>query len=742
MRQRLGSTLLAVVVLLVGCTQTLEQKYARHLERGKKLVESKDYPRAKLELYNAMRAQPDEPEAYFWVAQAFLGTNQLAEAVASLRKTVELKPQHAAAQLKLAELMIRTRDEQLLKDAEARVQKILTDNPGDEDALFTLAATQAQMGQVEEAENYLNEVLARSPGNLRSEIALALLKVSSKDFPAAEQILMRTLQTAPNSIDAMVALASVYSGMNRLEEAERLLKKAVQIDSDYTEAWLALGSVQLKAGKRTPAEETYKQAAASPKSRAPLAHVMFLVYQDRRAEATVELEKMLKLNPNNRIARSALVASYMTANRQPDAVWILEDALKKNPRDVEALLQRSQLYLQKRKFEEARTDVDRVLAIQRSAQAHYLRSKVYWVRGDDAKRRADLADALRLAPNSQRTRIEMADAQLRANRPKDALETLSDTLPHQKRTLAYAISYVWALIGVGDAAGARKMVDQALVAFKDPELLIQDTVLKVVARDMAAGRKSAEQILATNPEDLRAISLLLQTYGREQRTLANERIRKMVADRPKSPRLQVFWARWLLENNQKVEARRALANASAADPKDPEPIFLSAGLDFNDRQFASARTTLRSLFRLNDKHVNGYVLAAQVEQAAGYPLDAVGHYRKAIDLDSNNVVALNNLAYLLSRDKAKVDEALALARRAKESDPDSPQVMDTLGWLYYRKGLYELAAKELEGALSKADWPSVQFHLGLTYNRLGNEKGKRLVALALASEPGLAEMTQ
>ena len=75
-----------------------------------------------------------------------------------------------------------------------------------------------------------------------------------------------------------------------------------------------------------------------------------------------------------------------------------------------------------------------------------------------------------------------------------------------------------------------------------------------------------------------------------------------------------------------------------------------------------------------------------MEEAAGYNKDAVKHYRKALALDSSNIFALNNLAYILSRDTARVDEALTFARKAKELIPESPQVMDTLGWLYYRKG--------------------------------------------------------
>ncbi len=82
--------------------------------------------------------------------------------------------------------MSRTHDEALLKDAEAPVQKILTN------ALFTLAATRAQMGQVEEAENTGNEVLAHSP-QVRSEIGwlwrvyVAVLTV----LPEAETLLKK-----------------------------------------------------------------------------------------------------------------------------------------------------------------------------------------------------------------------------------------------------------------------------------------------------------------------------------------------------------------------------------------------------------------------------------------------------------------------------------------------------------------------------------------------------------------------
>ena len=66
---------------------------------------------------------------------------------------------------------MRSRDEQLLKDAETRIQKVLTDNPGDDDALVTLAAAEAQLGKTGDSEKYLKEALKNSPNNLRPKVA-------------------------------------------------------------------------------------------------------------------------------------------------------------------------------------------------------------------------------------------------------------------------------------------------------------------------------------------------------------------------------------------------------------------------------------------------------------------------------------------------------------------------------------------------------------------------------------------
>ena len=733
---------LAALVLLAGCARTPQEKYARFLQRGKKLLQESKPERAVVEFRSAMQQQPKAPEGYYWVAQAFLAQDRVADAVVALRKATELKPGYAPAQLKLAELMVRSRDEQLLKDAETRIQKVLTDNPGDDDALVTLAAAEAQLGKMGDSEKYLKEALNKSPGNLRPKIALALVKATENDLAGAEELMKATALLAPSSDDVLVALGHLDAGLGRTAEAAAMFQKAIGINANNTDAWISLGSLQLTGGDVKAAEQSFKRAAESPKTQAPLAYVVFLIRQNRRVEAIRNLERMFKATPENRVVRTALVAGYITANRQREAEDILNAAIKKNPNDLEALLQQSQIYIRKRRLKEALADLYVALTVSpTSPQAHFLRSKIYSMKGDEAKRREDLVATLRMAPDSLPARIDLADALLQTNKAQEALAVLNQATGEQKRSLAFVVAYNWALIGMGDLATARKDVDRSLGVFKSPQFLLQDAVLKMTAHDYSGARRSLDQVVSETPDETRAINLLMDTYiAQNQRSAATERLRQLAQANPRSLAVQMAWIRWLIGENQLVDARKALAETATANPTSTEPLLVSAALDFNSGQLAGARSTLRSLFRLDDQVTQAYQLAGQVEEASGNYGEAISFYRKVLTIDAINVFALNNLAYVLSRDSKHMEEALDMVRRAKEQAPESPEVLDTFGWLCYRKGEYDVAVKELEHALAKAELPAIEFHLGMTYNRLGeSEKGGRLIASALAKDPKLVD---
>ena len=96
------------------------------------------------------------------------------------------------------------------------------------------------------------------------------------------------------------------------------------------------------------------------------------------------------------------------------------------------------------------------------------------------------------------------------------------------------------------------------------------------------------------------------------------------------------------------------------------------------------------------------------------------HYRAALGINPDFAPAANNLAYLLVSQDKNIDEALGFARKAKEVLTDDPSVMDTLGFVYYKKGLYDSAIGEFTDSLDRLpDNPVVHYHLGLAYYKKG-----------------------
>jgi Tfp pilus assembly protein PilF len=89
-------------------------------------------------------------------------------------------------------------------------------------------------------------------------------------------------------------------------------------------------------------------------------------------------------------------------------------------------------------------------------------------------------------------------------------------------------------------------------------------------------------------------------------------------------------------------------------------------------------------------------------------------------IDSSFVLAQINLARLYADHGGPLVEALQLAQKAKAAQPDDPNVNDTLGWVYYRQGIYASAVPLLEAAVAKNSQNAIfQFHLGLVYLAAG-----------------------
>jgi tetratricopeptide (TPR) repeat protein len=124
--------------------------------------------------------------------------------------------------------------------------------------------------------------------------------------------------------------------------------------------------------------------------------------------------------------------------------------------------------------------------------------------------------------------------------------------------------------------------------------------------------------------------------------------------------------------------------------------------------------------------VPGNTMLGTILELQGRKDEAKQRYNKALQIDPRAAVAANNLAWINATSNGNLDVALELAQTAKSRLPTRHEVDDTIGWIYYKKGLSSMAIEALKTSTQRApDNALYNYHLALAYNQSGNKADAR-----------------
>jgi tetratricopeptide (TPR) repeat protein len=730
-------------VVLLGCHAAPQAKEADFLKRGDSRLAAKDYARALLEYRNASAAMPKDAEPHYRAGLVYLDTRDVRSAIQEFRRAIGLNPKHSGAQLKLAELMTATRNPELIQKAAQSLVDIFGASPSDPEVLDTLALAQWKLGKPEEATQMMEQALKRFPAYLQSSVTLARMKLSRKDWSGAEEVLKKAAADAPRSSQAALALGNVYAFLQQPAKAEPEIARAVQLDPKNGDALLSLAALQRSAKRIDEADRTYRQLAKLPDKAYKPVHAVFLYQTGKREAAVVEFEALARADPDDRDARTRLVAAYSGQNRIADMERVLSAALTRNPKDTDALLQRAELRLRTGKADDAGKDLLEVLRYDpNSAAAHFALAGVYGTQGLADSRRQELQQALKLNPGLLAARLSLEMGFLSAKQNHAALAIIDEAPPYQKTDVRWILGRNWALLSLGNLQEAKAGVDKALQQGRTPAAVFQAAALRFIEKDYTGCRGDLAELLKTGAINLNAADLLMQTYLAQRDALKGlERLKELAAAQPKSAPLQSLLGQWYLRTGNPGGARQAFQRAKGADPHFAAADLALADLDLHEGHADAAKQRMVPVVAADPRNTNAMMLLAHAEYDMGDHAAEAETYRKILTVDPLNVVVLNNLAYFLVANSP--DEALKFAQQAAEIDPNSPTVQDTLGWIYYRKGLYEMAVRYLKSAVDKEPNPRRQFHLGMSYLKSGNQMmGQKIVLEATRRDPSLVKTEQ
>jgi tetratricopeptide (TPR) repeat protein len=121
-------------------------------------------------------------------------------------------------------------------------------------------------------------------------------------------------------------------------------------------------------------------------------------------------------------------------------------------------------------------------------------------------------------------------------------------------------------------------------------------------------------------------------------------------------------------------------------------------------------------------------MLAMLLQSEGQSTESAEIYGRILEVEKDNVVVMNNLAWILCEAEHRYKEALELASDGMERAPEYTDLIDTCGVIYYRLGEHQQAVQELSRCVKMYPENSQalvasRFHLARALAALGEDKG-------------------
>jgi Tfp pilus assembly protein PilF len=204
-----------------------------------------------------------------------------------------------------------------------------------------------------------------------------------------------------------------------------------------------------------------------------------------------------------------------------------------------------------------------------------------------------------------------------------------------------------------------------------------------------------------------------------------------------TPELLTLAALTYLSLKDSAAAEKALRAVIEIDPSRNDPYAMLGSIYVSQGKLDEALTEFELMSKKQVKPVGPLTMAGMILERQGKVDAAIKRYEDVLALDSRAAMAANNLAWILADRGQDLDRALQLAQTAVGVKPEDAQILDTLGWVYYKKDQPQQAIPLFQRSVRKS--PGVaefHYHLGLAIVKSGDKaKGRTELQRALDLKP-------
>jgi putative PEP-CTERM system TPR-repeat lipoprotein len=684
-----------VIKLGPGKVMTLDTKRA-YLGILQLAIREKDFDRVQKSRDAFAASNMNDPEVNFYLALAAFEEKNFDKAEEYLQKILLISSSHGPTLLLSGSVSYAKRD---FEKAAYYLSKYVANYPEDNKARKLLGRAYMALGQNEDAQAEFNAVLNENADDAEVIALAGLSEISGGQVQAGITGLEKALAMAPSSNSIKLQLAKAYIADGQTDKAIKQLDDILQTDNnDQIKTIKVLAYLQNKDIEM--AMNTARQMMAKSPDRADVLSLMGSIQlaASDTAAARKYFNRALNIDAGNISAEMNLARLDEQQGDIASAEKRYLSVLNKEPENIAVMTSLARL----------------------AAQQGDTTRQIKWL---EAARQADKKELF--------SRIALVEIYLKMEKIADAEAVIRELEAVHSKTPAV-------LVVKGRLLMAQKRFTQAEAVISEfidarPELDIGyylQAQNQLALGDKKAALESVRKAYSLKPDALRNIILLAsveQSAGNYNRAM--ELGAEIISTVPDSAIGYVIKGDAILAMKK---YQQALVN------------FDKAWTITKSREIALRR--FKAMYQLSGVAEAAPVLTSWLEEqpddegvllelATAYFVEkqnnkAVTYFEKVLVLQPDNVVALNNLAWLYGLENNS--RALVLAKKAYALQPKSPSIIDTYGWVLLKNDKASEALTMLKQAADMLpDVPEVQYHYAKALSRTGDTVAANRILKAL-----------
>ncbi len=723
------TAVLAIAVTLViaaGCARDPEVTKQRYLESGQQYFVKSEYREASIQFRNALKIDPDFVEGHYRLGLTYLQLKDWRDAYQAFDTVVRQDPNHLEARLELAELLLLSNQSY---EARGEISAVREVEPRNLRAQVLLAKSYLSEKDFVRAIEEFETAKQLAPDRAVIWSASGLAKVGAKQYRGAEADFEHAIELEPSSAEAYRNLANLFRLTGRQHRVEPFLLRALEANPDSVELHLTLANFYFEKGKFKSVDLLFDRLRARARQSPDLGVQLgdFWMWRKELGRAVKEYEAVLASGPNPLVEKK-LVSAQITLGRWEQAERSNAGVLADNPNDLEGRAFRGALRHLRGDSSGAVVDLRAVLEeVPQSPFANYYLGLALMAQGklkeaetaflECLKRNDQFAEAFgKLAE----ILMERGDGELGVQYAQKMVN-LTQQQPAGYLLLAQAFLYQ------GDARRAEQVLNR-LRTIAPGSAVVQELLgsAYLLQGKVKKGLQTYERAWEHSQQPVGSLSRFVDVFvaqGKGQQAL--KRVQRIIARDPQPGYYEIL-ARLHLHRNDLKAAQAACREALRLNKSGWVAHFYLAQIAERLHHPEEALAHYKQVIQRQPGQAPPYILAGDIQLRRGAFDQARSYYEQAARQSPDSIVAQHSLARLWGEEGSNLDEALTLMQGLQRKFPDDPNLADTLGWIYYGKGIYPAALSQLRRSVEQQPRNALfHYHLGMIYEKMGKAELSR-----------------